>query len=176
MPRLSIKKLYAISLIIVTTIIFHILTIIYLAYVRPNKAYQLLSQKYPLDKFSMITNNEKNLKGKNSYFKYYICPFNIHNKALSITIPNVPTNFWALAIYNTQGNLVYSVNNNLIHHSELKLIMGQPMQLALLKKYYNNQNLANYTIVPRDLEKGLSILQIMNNNSTNLLASCKILM
>ena len=58
------------------------------------------------------------------------------------------------------------------------------MELALLKKYYNNQDLASYTIIPRNIEKGISVLKIYANSLNEKKqaqdlaqnASCKALM
>lgn len=184
MPNILIKKLYFCTLIIISIIIAHILTIIYLAYFSSNKTYIHLTNKYELHKFSEIQNNEENLKNKNSAFQYYICPFNIRHKTLYVSIKNNGIDFWNLAFYNSKGHLVYSLNNQLIHHKNLNLILGEPMELALLKKYYNNQDLASYTIIPRNIEKGISVLKIYANSLNEKKqaqdlaqnASCKALM
>jgi len=168
MLNISIKKLYFCALMFICIIIAHILTIIYLAYLSPNKTYQHLSNKYKLHRFSEIQNNEKSLKGQNSFFHYYICPFNVRHKTLCVTVKNNGAYFWALAFYNSKGNLVYSLNNHLMHHKDLNLIMGEPMELALLKKYYNKEDLASYIIVPRNIEKGITILKIYANSMNEM--------
>ena len=55
-----------------------------------------------------------------------------------------------------------------MHHKDLNLIMGEPMELALLKKYYNKEDLASYIIVPRNIEKGITILKIYANSMNEM--------
>lgn len=184
MQNFSLKNLYYISLSIICAIIAHIIIILYLAFFSSNDTSAVLSKKYELYKFSELQNNEKNLKQRNSFFKYYICPFNIRHKALIVNIKNTGANFWALALYNHKANLIYSLNSELINHKDLNLIVGSQMEMSLLKKYYNNHDLELSTIVPRPIEKGIAILKIYTSNNNELKqaqtliqhASCKALM
>lgn len=156
------KYLHIFLIVLTSAIIAHICTVLYFQLIRQNPAYDRIIQSYPSAKFSEIAEKDPIFPNRDIFFKYYICPFNIRNKAIHILSKEATRNFWSLSFYDHTGDLVYSLNNELIHHRPLDIILATPLQISLVHKYYRDTHIYNADstlMIARDITKGFAILK-----------------
>ncbi|WJW80174.1 hypothetical protein [Bartonella sp. TP] len=156
------KYLHTFLIVFTSAIIAHICTVLYFQLIRLNPAYNQLIQTYPRAKFSEIAEKDLIFSNRDIFFKYYICPFNIPNKAIHILSKEAARNFWALSFYDNTGELVYSLNSELIHHKPLDIILSTPLQLSLVHKYYRDTHIysADSTLmIARGITNGFAVLK-----------------
>ncbi|MEI3849909.1 MULTISPECIES: DUF1254 domain-containing protein [Ensifer] len=155
------KVLFATVLGLVGAALLHIIIILSLPQFTGRDAYTRVLGLLEMDSFFALTSTpgSTGLANDDPYLRTAVCSFSISDgPARFLASGSVP--FWSLAVFDSNSNEVFSMNDHTAVNGKLDLVVATPIQLVELRKS-PPEALAQSIMVEMKEQDGYAVLRAM---------------
>lgn len=130
------KVLYALVTGILGAVLLHIVIILGVPHFTGQDAYTRVTEEGAPFVFHALGErpDKTGLASLDPYLKVAVCHFDITRQPLSLVAAGDGVDFWSVAVYDEDGNEVYSMNDRTSVAGDLDMLVATPVQVAQLRK------------------------------------------
>lgn len=115
--------------------IVHITIVLLVPKYSTRDAWNYLSSRADLYSFTRLDRqgSEAAIAEVDPFFSYGVCRFNLAESGVRMVGPVAP-NFWSASVFDSEGEVVYSLNNRTAINNKLDMIIVSPLQTLALRE------------------------------------------